>query len=52
MVRAVLGGAVQRQVGEHHAVAVGELVDDRLALAVREPLECSSASGGPVPASR
>ena len=44
----VLGGAVQRQVGEHDAVAVRELVDDRLPLAVgRGPCECSSASGGP-----
>jgi hypothetical protein len=38
VVRAVLGVAVQRQVGEHDPVAVRELVDDGLPLAVREPL--------------
>ena len=34
--RAVLGVAVQRQVGQHDAVAVRELVDHRLPLPVRE----------------
>ena len=34
--RAVLGVAVQRQVGEHDAEAVGELLDRRLPLLVRE----------------
>ena len=34
--RAVLGVAVQRQVGEDSAVAVGEVLDDRLELAVAE----------------
>ena len=38
VVRAVLAVAVQRQVGQHDAVAVRELVDDRLELAVGEPL--------------
>ncbi len=36
MARAVLGVAVQRQVGEHHAEAVGELLDRRLPLLVGE----------------
>ena len=34
--RAVLGVAVQRQVGQHEPEAVGELLDQRLPLAVRE----------------
>ncbi len=36
MARAVLGVAVQRQVGQHHAEAVGELLDGGLPLLVRE----------------
>ena len=41
---------MQRQVGQHDAVAVRELVDDRLPLAVgQSPCECSSASGGSGP---
>ena len=36
--RAVLGVAVQRQVGQHEPEAVGELLDQRLPLAVREQL--------------
>ena len=40
--RAVLGRAVQRQVGQHDAIAVRELVDDRLPLAVGEA--CPSAA--------
>ena len=34
--RAVLGVAVQRQVGQHEPEAVAELLDERLPLAVRE----------------
>ena len=34
--RAVLGVAVQREVGQDDAEAVGEVLDDRLELAVRE----------------
>ena len=36
MARPVLGVAVQRQVGQHEAEAVAELLDERLELAVRE----------------
>jgi hypothetical protein len=36
MPRAILGVAVQRQVGQHDPVAVRELVGHRLPLAVRE----------------
>ncbi len=36
MAPAVLGVAVQRQVREHHAKAVGELLDGRLPLLVRQ----------------
>ena len=36
VVRALLGVAVQRQVGQHDAEAVGELLDNRLELLVRE----------------
>ena len=35
--RAVLGVAVQRQVGQHEPEAVAELLDQRLPLAVRQP---------------
>ena len=52
MPRRILGVPVQRQVGQHDPVAVRERLDDRLELAVVSPRECSSASGGPVPASR
>jgi len=36
MPRAILGVAVQRQVGKHDPVAIGELLDDRLELLVGE----------------
>ena len=41
--------AVQRQVGQHDAVAVRELVDDRLELAVGEPLRVQQRERRPGP---
>ena len=53
MARAVLGVAVQRQVGQHDAEAVVEVLDDRLELAVAEAAPSAAARApGPVPASR
>ena len=36
MARAILRVAVQRQIGQHEAEAVGEVLDDRDELAVRQ----------------
>ena len=49
MLRAVLGVAVQRQVGQHDAIAVRERVHDRLELAVREPLRVQQRQRRPGP---
>ena len=47
MPRAVLGVAVQRQVGQDQAESMGEVLDDRLELPVREPSAVQQHEAGP-----